>query len=665
MKKVETLPTFKTNFKDYIPYLKNHIHEYKQAVTEIAEQNEPATVETFIKLTELDDASGIFLGPLGHLMGVMDSDEVRSVQEEMIPLSSEFSSWLGFHKQFANKIIELADSGTLDTVHQRIFDKSKLSFELSGLNLPEQDQEDFAKINQRLAELSNKFSKNALDAMKAFSYHVTDERELAGVPDTALALYKQAAIDKNLDGFLVTLDAPSITPLLTYCDNKSLREKVYKANATKASAESEYPEFDNTDIINEIMSLRHKMAVMLDKGTPADISLLQKMAGSAKEVQDFMYDTAYKAKAKAEHDEVGLRDFAANKGCTSLELWDRGYYANKMKKELYDVDNQLVKEYFQLENVLSGLFKLVNTLYDIEVHEEQLEDVWHPDVKFFRLYKDKEHFASVYMDLYADPARKRAGAWMDEPVIRWKHNDTLQLPVAYNVCNFQRPTTDTPSLLSFGDVETMFHEFGHALHHMLTEVDIYDVSGINGVEWDAVELPSQIMENWCWSPEVINDISSHYKTGEKLPDELYQKMLNAKNFLSGHGLLRQMELGLFDMEIHMEPEGGRTIREVLRDVRDKIAVTETPEYNRFENTFSHIFAGGYAAGYYSYIWAQILADDCFLKFEEEGIFNKDTANRFRETILSEGGLKSMNELFTDFMGRDPDPAAMLKNRGIT
>jgi len=660
----ETLPSFEIDLEGFIPSLLDIIERYKAEINNIAEKTALVSLDTFTPLDVLGDEYHNLISPISHLTNVKDSKEIREVWEKALPIMSEFGTWVGFHKGLAVKIEELTKSNTLDEIHQRIFYRACINYDLSGVNLPEDKKERFAEIAQRLSELENNFSKNSLDATKAWTYHVHDEERITGVPETAKALLKANAKAQDMEGWLLTLDAPSLTPVMTFCTNRGLREKLYKASATKASELSDHPEFDNTEVIAEIMSLRKESAELIGKGNPADLSLINKMANSPTEVTEFMDSIVVKVKPRAGEDEKALRKFAASKGCHDFEVWDRAFYAELMQQETYNLDSEKIKEYFQLDYVLLGLNKLVYNLYGVEVIQEDNSDVWHNDVRFFRLYKDKQHIASLYMDLYADPERKRSGAWMDEPIIRWEHNGVTQLPVAYNVCNFQRPTKDTPSLLSHRDVETVFHEFGHALHHMLTEVSNRDISGINGVEWDAVELPSQIMENWCWEKEVLADLSCHYKTNEKLPDEMFENMLAAKNFMGSHAILRQMEFGLFDMLIHMEPSNGRDIRTVLQGVRNETSVYDAPDYNRFENSFGHIFSGGYAAGYYSYIWAQCMADDCFSKFEEEGIFNADTANNFRKEILSKGGSFSMNTLFRNFMKRDLDPDAMLKKRGI-
>ena len=657
MNKIENLPTFNIDLEKVIPELKDIIGRYKEAVEVVVEQNEPPTWDTFHNLTVMSDEYSKFVGPIGHLTSVRDTERLRELYEEAIPVMSEFGTWMGQNKRLSEVMGELKDSGTLTPEQQKSVDNDWLSFELSGVNLPDDKKQQYAEISQRLAELSNNFSKNTLDATKAWTYHTIDENELDGVPEATMAIYEQTAESKDLEGYLITLDHASILPLLTYCHNRELRELVSKASATKASSLSEYPEFDNTDIISEIMDLRFERSVLLGYDRPADVSLIRKMAGSPEQMMEFMYDISEKARPKAEADEITLQEFAKEKGCESLEAWDRVYYANKMKEEKCGVDSEVVKQYFQLDNVLGGLFDLVKSMYGIEIREENNDDIWDDGVRFCRLYKNNIHFASWYMDLHSAPERKRGGAWMDESMVRWNNKGTIQLPVAYIVCNFSPPTDSTPSLLSHDDVETIFHETGHGLHHVVTEVDIFDLSGINGVEWDAVELPSQIMEYWCWDKKIVQNMSEHYKTKEKLPDELFEKMLSAKNFMGGHALLRQMEFGLFDMLIHMvyNPADENSIRNLLNDVREKVSIVDTPDYNRFENSFSHIFAGGYAAGYYSYIHAEWLSADIHSEFDPE---------RFLEMILSRGGTRTMKEMVYDYLGREPSMDALLRDRGI-
>jgi oligopeptidase A len=666
MKKIENLPTYNIDLDWYLQATEDYIKEYKSAVDDISFSNEVPTWETLDKLDIIGAEYSKKWGAFSHLLGVLDSDNLRKVYDEVLPIMSEFSIWISMNLPFAEKIKQLKDSGTLDAIQQKVIDDTYLGFELSGVYLSENNAKRFASISKRSAVLENTYRKNTLDSTKAWTHHITNIDDLDGVPETSLSLYAMNAKQRGLDGWLLTLDAPSVGPVMAYCHNRPLREMVSKAASTKASRLSDNPEFDNTAIIDEMMQLRFEQANILDRGRPADLSLIKKMANSPEEVIDFLYGVVDKVKPIAEVDEKKFQEYVLSKGCDDLQSWDRSYYGEMMKKEHFDVDTEEVKKYFQLENVLAGLFELVGHIFEIEIREEANDDVWHDDVRFFRLYKQGEHFSSLYMDLYSDPSRKRGGAWMDAPVIRWEHDGVLQLPVAYNVCNFSKPTEDVPSLLSFREVETLFHEFGHGLHQMLTEVSVMSVSGTNGVEWDAVELPSQIMENWCWSKEVIDNISEHYVDKTSMPDDMFNKMVESKNFMSAHGLLRQVEMSIFDMELHMNYDAKNfTIRDVLGSVRDKVSVVPSPDYNRFENTFSHIFSGAYAAGYYSYLWAEVLSADAFSKFKEDGIFNIQTADKFRKEILSQGGTQSMKVLFKNFMGREPNSDALLKDRGIT
>jgi len=514
-----------------------------------------------------------------------------------------------------------------------------------------------------------------LDSTQAWYKHFTDASELAGLPESALAQAQQAAARKNLEGYVITLDFPSYFPVLQYADNRALREEIYTAYVTRATANSAKTneqgqqettaEFDNTAIIAETLALRHELAQLLGFSNYAERSLATKMAQSPAQVLEFLEALAHKSKPYAQRDYEELKAFAAEQGCADFQSWDSTYYSEKLRVAKYDVSQEELRPYFPAEKVISGMFAVVNRLFGISVEQVQSFDTYHEDVRFFKVFKNGAQIASFYLDLFARDG-KRGGAWMADARVRRKTTSGLQLPVAFLTCNFTPPVGDTPSLLTHDEVTTLFHEFGHGLHHMLTQIDVAAVSGINGVAWDAVELPSQFMENWCWEPEAIPLISGHYQTGEPLPKALLDKMLAAKNFQSGLQMLRQIEFALFDFRLHAQynPAQPQSAQEVLQQVRAEVAVVQPPAFNRFENSFSHIFAGGYAAGYYSYKWAEVLSADAFSRFEEEGIFNAETGESFLTEILQQGGSKTPMELFTSFRGREPSIDALLRHSGI-
>ncbi|WP_158890067.1 M3 family metallopeptidase, partial [Pseudomonas sp. BAV 2493] len=494
----------------------------------------------------------------------------------------------------------------------------------------------------------------------------TDEAALAGLPESAKAQLQAAAQAKELDGWLVTLEFPSYYAVMTYADDRALREEVYAAYATRASEQGPNAgQFDNGPVMEELLDLRQELARLLGYANYAELSLATKMAESSDQVLGFLRDLAVRSKPFAQRDLEELRAFAAEQGVQDLQSWDTGYFAEKLRQQRYSLSQEEVRAWFPVDKVLSGLFATVQKLYGIEIAELRDFEKWHPDVRLFEIKENGTSIGRFYFDLYAR-ANKRGGAWMDGA--RDKRRDAqgrLIDPVAYLVCNFTPASPGQPALLTHDEVTTLFHEFGHGLHHLLTRVEHASVSGINGVAWDAVELPSQFMENWCWEPEGLALISGHYETGEPLPQELLAKMLAAKNFQSGLMMLRQLEFSLFDFELHASHGDGRSVREVLEGIRDEISVVRPPAYNRFPNSFAHIFAGGYAAGYYSYKWAEVLSADAFAKFEEEGVFNPQTGRAFREAILARGGSQAPMVLFVDFRGREPSIDALLRHSGLS
>ena len=612
--------------------------------------------------------------PVSHLNAVCNNDALRTAYNNSLALLTEYGTEVSQNTELYNAYQQLADSedyGRLTQAQKQAVDNALRDFRLGGVALDGEQKKRFGAIQKRLSELSTQFSNNVLDATQAWFKHFTDAEALAGLPESALAQAAQAAAQKQLSGYVVTLDFPSYLAVMMYADNRQLREEMYTAYVTRASADgkkadgSSAAQWDNSALITETLALRHELAQLLGFANYAERSLASKMAESTQQVLDFLNELAQKSRPLAERDIQELRDFAATQDCTDLQPWDMTYFSEKLRVEKYAISQEELRPYFPAERVITGMFDVVKRLYDIDIVQVAVFDSWHPDVRFYHIFKNGEKIASFYLDLFARE-HKRGGAWMADCRVRRKTDTGTQLPVAFLTCNFTPPVGDTPSLLTHDEVTTLFHEFGHGLHHMLTQIDVAAVSGINGVAWDAVELPSQFLENWCWEPEAIPLISAHYQTAEPLPQALLDKMLAAKNFQSGMQMVRQLEFSLFDFRLHAEydPANPQDPQAVLDQVRRDVAVVQAPAFNRFQNSFSHIFAGGYAAGYYSYKWAEVLSADAFSRFEEEGIFNAQTGESFLHEILQQGGSKAPMELFINFRGREPSIDALLRHSGL-
>jgi len=612
--------------------------------------------------------------PVSHLQSVADNDELRKAYASCLSLLTEYSTEFSQNQSLFNAYQQLAESNAfsqLTQAQQQSIQYALRDFRLGGVALDAKDKQRFAQIKQRLSELSTTFSNHVLDATQAWYKHFVTLDRLSGLPESAIAQAAQAATQKNLDGYAVTLDFPSYHAVMMYADDRQLREEMYRAYVTRASAEgqkndgSSAAEWDNSAIIAETLALRHELANLLGFKNYAERSLATKMAESTEQVLQFLNELATKSKPYAEKDFVELKVFAKSLGCEDLQAWDTTYYSEKLRIAKYDISQEILRPYFPTEKVIAGMFEIVKRLFSIDIKQIQDFDTYHPDVRFYQIDLKGNPVAYFYLDMFARE-NKKGGAWMADCRVRRKTATGLQLPVAFLTCNFTPPVGDKPSLLTHDEVTTLFHEFGHGLHHMLTQIDVAAVSGINGVAWDAVELPSQFMENWCWEIDAIPLISGHYETGESLPKDLLEKMLAAKNFQSGLQMIRQLEFSIFDFRLHAEynPQSPQTAQQVLNQVRDEVAVIKPPAFNRFENSFSHIFAGGYAAGYYSYKWAEVLSADAFSRFEEEGIFNQQTGNRFLTEILQQGGSKAPMELFKNFRGREPKIDALLRHSGI-
>ncbi len=659
--------------EDIVPAVQSALADCTAAVERVVAQPGPFTWDNLCQpLAESDDRLSRIWSPVGHLNSVKNSPELRAAYEQALPLLSEYGTWVGQHEGLYQAYRSLKEGAAFDklTAPQRKSVENALrDFELSGIGLSPEKQRRYGEIVARLSELGSTYSNNVLDATMGWSKLITDQAELSGLPESALAQAQAMAQAKEQDGWLLTLDMPSYLPVLTYGDNRALREEMYRAFATRASDQGPNAgKWDNSEVMAETLALRHELAQLLGFGSYADKSLATKMAESPEQVLGFLTDLAKRTRPQAEQELAQLRAFAKQHyGVDELEAWDITYYGEKQKQHLFSISDEQLRPYFPEQRVVEGLFEVVKRIYGITAKERKDVDTWHPEVRFFDLFDANGDLrGSFYLDLYARE-NKRGGAWMDDCVgsLR-KANGELQKPVAYLTCNFNRPLGDKPALFTHNEVTTLFHEFGHGLHHMLTQIDTAGVSGISGVPWDAVELPSQFMENWCWEPEALAFISGHYQSGEPLPKEMLDKLLAAKNYQAALFILRQLEFGLFDFRMHAEysPEKGAQILPTLAEVKKMVAVVPSPSWGRFPHAFSHIFAGGYAAGYYSYLWAEVLSADAYSRFEEEGIFNAETGKSFLDNILSRGGSEEPMELFKRFRGREPQLDAMLRHYGI-
>ncbi|AHG20050.1 oligopeptidase A [Chania multitudinisentens RB-25] len=659
--------------EDIVPAVQSALADCRAAVERVVAQPGPFTWENLCQpLAESDDRLARIWSPVGHLNAVKNSPELREAYEQALPLLSEYGTWVGQHEglyKAYRSLKEGAGFASLSVPQRKAIENALRDFELSGIGLPAEKQKRYGEIVARLSELGSTYSNNVLDATMGWSKLIADVNQLSGLPESALAMAQAMAQAKEQEGWLLTLDMPSYLPVMTYADNQALREEMYRAFATRASDQGPNAgKWDNSTVMAETLALRHELAQLLGFASYADKSLATKMAENPEQVLGFLNDLAKRARPQAEQELAQLRAFAKQHyGADELEAWDITYYGEKQKQHLFSISDEQLRPYFPEQRVVEGLFEVVKRIYGISAKERKDVDTWHPEVRFFDLFDaNGELRGSFYLDLYARE-NKRGGAWMDDCVgsLR-KASGELQKPVAYLTCNFNRPLGDKPALFTHNEVTTLFHEFGHGLHHMLTQIDTAGVAGISGVPWDAVELPSQFMENWCWEPEALAFISGHFESGEPLPKALLDKMLEAKNYQAALFILRQLEFGLFDFRMHFEysPEKGAQILPTLAEVKKAVAVVPSPSWGRFPHAFSHVFAGGYAAGYYSYLWAEVLSADAYSRFEEEGIFNAATGKSFLDNILSRGGSEEPMELFKRFRGREPQLDAMLRHYGI-
>ncbi|HEH9401294.1 TPA: oligopeptidase A [Aeromonas sobria] len=649
------------------------IADCKQKISDVLAQNETHTWDSLIApLEEVNDRLARIWSPVSHLNSVLNSEALRAAHDACLPLLSEFQTYVGQHEGLYQAYLGLSQSDDfplLSGAQRKEILNTLRDFRLSGIGLPAEAQQRYGEIQARLSELASRFSNNVLDATQGWHKPVTEEAELAGLPDSVRAAARQMAELKGKEGWLFTLDIPSYLPVMMYSDNRELRAEMYQAFTTRASDQGPNGgKWDNSAIMSELLTLRRELAQLLGFANYAELSLATKMADKTEQVVSFLTDLAAKSlpQGKAELEEI--RAFATEQhGQSELAAWDLAYYAEKLKQHKFSISDEQLRPYFPASKVVKGLFEVVKRVFGMKVRERLGIDTWHPDVRFYDIFDAEDELrGSFYLDLYARE-HKQGGAWMDVCLgRRYRQDGSLQKPVAYLTCNFNGPVDGKPALFTHNEVVTLFHEFGHGIHHMLTRIDVAGVAGINGVAWDAVELPSQFLENWCWESEALAFISGHHETGEPLPADLLEKMLTARNFQAAMQMLRQLEFSLFDFRLHQtfDPANPDQIPNLLAEVRSQVAVMTPPEFNRFQHSFSHIFAGGYAAGYYSYKWAEVLSADAFSRFEEEGIFNPVTGQSFLKHILEKGGSKEPMELFRAFRGREPKVDALLRHSGI-
>lgn len=671
------LPRFDTFQPEYVTEgIASLIHDAHTVVAQLEAPSSKVTWENFVSpLEETAEKLSRAWGIVGHLNAVVDTPALRATYNENQPKVTEFWTALAQNLTLFEKYKAIQESPTyaqLSPTRQRIIENAIRDFRLGGAELSDEKKIRFAEIQEQQAALQTKFSENVLDATNAYELIITDEKRLAGLPDDVKQAAQASAEKEGKTGWRFTLHFPSYFPILQYADDRALRETIYTANATKASELGANPEWDNSQNIIDILKLRHEEAQLLGYKNYAEVSLVPKMATQPTEVIRFLDDLAQRARPFAENDLAELKAFAKTElGIEKLEAWDTTYASEKLREKRYAFSEQEVKQYFPEHKVVDGLFRLIQTLFGVSIKTDQAP-VWHEDVHFYRIEKKGQLIGQFYLDLYARNG-KRGGAWMDDARGRKGNGSQIQTPVAYLTCNFTEPAVvngvKKPAYFTHDEVITLFHEFGHGLHHMLTAVDELGVSGIAGVEWDAVELPSQFMENFCWEWDVLQHMTQHAETSEPLPRNLYEKMIAAKNFQSGLQMLRQVEFSLFDMHLHFEfnPNGSQTVAELLAEVRHRVAVIIPPAFNRFQHSFSHIFAGGYAAGYYSYKWAEVLSADAYGAFEEaQGDPNRlaETGLAFHREILSVGGSRPAMTSFTAFRGREPSIDALLRHNGM-
>ena len=640
-----------------------------QKIAHILHENTVFTWDNLMRpLEEMEDVLERFWSPLSHLHAVVNSPDLRNCYEACLPQLSAYETAIG-HNQALYAAVKSVDLASLDAVQQKIIEDTVRDFSLSGVALTKEHKQRFEAISTRLSDLCNQFENNVLDSVHAYQLHITDGTRLAGMPEHAVHNAQELAQEKGLPGWILTLEFPCYIAVVTYATDRSLREELYRAFVTRASDQGPSAgQFDNTAVMNEMLTLRHEKAQLLGFKNYAELSLTTKMADSTDEVLQFLSDLSQRARPQAGIEFERLQAFA-NESYPDLVVspWDMAYLSEQKMQARFAISQEELRPYFPLQKVMAGMFSIVNTLYGMTFEKVVGVDAWHPDVTCYQIL-DPEHGTRgyIYIDLFARP-HKRGGAWMDSCQSRRREADgTIQLPIALLTCNFAKAIGKQEPTLSHDEVLTLFHEFGHCLHHVLTQVDYLDVSGIHGVEWDAVELPSQFFENWCWEDQALQRLTAHVNTGEPLSPAIFKKLIAVKNFQSAMGMMRQLEFSLFDFRIHQEFDAANPalIEDVLKDVRKKTTVAPIAAYNRFQHSFSHIFGGGYAAGYYSYKWAEVLSSDAFSRFEDEGVFNPDTGRDFLHCILEVGGSRKAAEAYQAFRGRKATVDALLKHNGI-
>lgn len=623
-------------------------------------------------LEELDDHLHKAWSPISHMNSVVNSESLRNAYNACLPKLSEYSTALSQNETLYNAIKSIQegdDFDSLDKAQQQILNHEIRDFKLAGVALPKEKKQRFAQLCKELSQLTAQFSDNVLDATMGWHLHITDENKIKGLPQHAIDAAKAAAKQQNKEGWVFTLEFPSYYAVATYADDRQLREEMYTAYSTRASDQGPTAgKWDNSPIMQDILQHRLELAQLLGFNSYAEYSLATKMVTNTQDVIDFLQNLIGASYKRAKQEFKELQEFAAKElHIEGLQAWDVAYASEKLRQQRYAISQEELRPYFPEDKVLTGLFSVVNKLYHVNIKPLERIDTWHSDAKCYALYNDNDELISLfYIDLYARE-NKRGGAWMDDyRNRRLLENANIQTPVAYITCNFNAPVGDQPALFSHDDVVTLFHEFGHSLQHMLTNINYADAAGINGIPWDAVEIASQILENWAWEKESIALISGHFETGAPLPDELFERMHKARNFQSAMQMVRQLEFSLFDFRLHMgfDPQQKNQVQSILNEVRSQVAVVPAPEFNRFQHSFSHIFAGGYSAGYYSYKWAEVMAADAFSLFKEKGIFDSKISQRFLETFLQSGGAEEPMDLFIKFRGRKPDVNALLQQDGI-
>ncbi len=665
------LPTFSNiDIKQIPSELKTRLNNNREKIGELLKNSRFTWGNLIAPLEELNVALQQYWSKINHLNAVVNTPELRAVYNQCLPLLSDYYTELSHNHSLYVAIQSIANSDSfskLDQAQQKIIHNELRDFKLAGVSLKPEKKKQFAALVKALDQQQTRFEENLLDATHQWSKLIKDENQLSGIPDSTREQARQQAKEKGQSGWLLTLEMPCYLAVMMNADSRALRESLYRAYVTRASENSEFKQFDNHSTLQEILEKRLALSQLLGFENHAQRSLVTKMADSPEKVLDFLSELADQSYEKARQEYQTLQAFAReHHQQNDLQAWDVTYFSEKLKKHHFDVSQEELRPYFPEENVINGLFTIVNHLFQLHIKPIDA-DVWHPDVRCYGAYDhNNTPISYFYLDLYARP-QKRGGAWMDECRIRRKLADgSIQLPIAFITCNFNGPTNGKPALFTHDEVITLFHEFGHALQHMLTTVDYADVSGINGIPWDAVELPSQFLENWAWQRESLNLFARHYQTDEMLPEDLFQKLFAARNFQSAMQMVRQLEFSLFDMQLHIEfdPQQNNHVQSILNSVRRRVAVVPTPAFNRFQNGFSHIFAGGYAAGYYSYKWAEVMACDAFSLFMEKGIFDQESATKFRKYILEPGGSEEPAVLYRQYRGRDPEVSALLKQTGI-